>query len=82
MVKVSNLAWGDGEQVNEPKNCVLCHKNQTLCFILCGKIVNMKTAAAWIIAAASIASAASEPSRPRGVGPECKFTIVALLEAI
>ncbi|THX11380.1 hypothetical protein D6D13_04710 [Aureobasidium pullulans] len=30
----------------------------------------MKTAAAWIIAAASIASAASEPSRPRGVGPE------------
>lgn len=82
MVKVSNLARGDGEQVNELKNCVLCHENQTLCFIFCGKIANMKTAAAWIIAAASIASAASEPSRPRGVGPECKFTIVALLEDI
>ncbi|KAK6005653.1 hypothetical protein QM012_007295 [Aureobasidium pullulans] len=30
----------------------------------------MKAAGAWFIAAASIASAASEPSRPRGVGPE------------
>jgi len=37
----------------------------------------MKAAGAWFIAAASIASAAAEPSRPRGVGPECKFTIIA-----
>ncbi|KAI4849422.1 hypothetical protein E4T44_03356 [Aureobasidium sp. EXF-8845] len=30
----------------------------------------MKAAGAWFIAAASIASVAAEPSRPRGVGPE------------